>query len=63
MILAVQGGATAEGEALFIGRHEHEGSFVIGKVQPSHGSLYVGFGGREVPFRDFEVLCIKHLPL
>ena len=59
----MQGGASSDGEPLFIGRHEHEGSFVIGKVQPSHGSLYVAFGGQEIPFSSFEVLCVKHLPL
>lgn len=60
---AIQGGATADGEPLFIGRHEHEGSYVVGKIQPSHEVLYVAFGGQEVPYRDYEILCLKHLPL
>ena len=60
---AVQAGVTTDGEPLFIGRHEHEGSYVLGKIQPSHEVLYVPFGGEEVPYRDFEILCLKHMPL
>ena len=60
---AVQAGVTTSGEPLFIGRHEHEGSYVIGKIQPSHEVLYVSFSGEEVPYRDFEILLVKHLPL
>ena len=54
---------TQEGEKLFIGRHEHDGSFVVGKVQPSHGCLYISFGGDEIPYQDYEVLCIKDMSL
>lgn len=60
---AVQGGVTLDGEPLYIGRHEHQGSWVVGKVQPSHGVLYVPFGGEEVPFASYEILCIKCVPL
>jgi len=60
---SVQGGISAEGEPLYIGRHEHGGSWVIGKVQPSHGVLYVPFGGEEVAFAEFEILCVKCVPL
>ena len=60
---AVQGGVTDGGEPLFIGRHEHEGSWVIGKVHPSHGVVYVGFDGRENAYSDYEILVAKTLPL
>ena len=60
---AVQGGVTRDGEPLYIGRHEHQGSWVVGKVQPSHGVLYIPFGGEEVPFASYEILCIKCVPL
>ena len=60
---ALQGGVTSEGEPLFIGRHEHEGSWVVGKVQPSHGVLYIAFGGEEIPYNDFEILCVKSVSL
>jgi len=60
---AVQGGVTADGEPLFIGRHEHEGSWVIGKVHPSHGSLYIPFGGEEHAYSEYEILCVRRLHL
>lgn len=60
---AVQGGVTGSGEPLYIGRHEHGGSWVVGKVQPSHGVLYIAFGGDEIPFNDYEILCIKSVNL
>lgn len=60
---AVQGGMTANGEKLFIGRRQHEGAFVIGKIHPSHGSCYISFGGQEIGFRDYEVLCVRTIGL
>lgn len=53
---AVPGGQTEEGETLFVGRVNHEGTVTIGKVQPSHKCLYIPFAGQEVPFPDFEIL-------
>ncbi|KAJ6633339.1 hypothetical protein Bhyg_16582, partial [Pseudolycoriella hygida] len=41
------GGVGDDGERLFIGRVEHEGSMCIGKVHPSHNSCYIAFGGQE----------------
>ncbi|XP_023289487.1 uncharacterized protein LOC111674238 [Orussus abietinus] len=53
---AIPGGQTEESEPLFIGRVNHEGTITIGKVQPSHGVLYIPFGGAEVAFPDYEIL-------
>lgn len=50
------GGRTSSGEVLYIGRAEHNRSQTIGKVHPSHGCLYIPYGGKEIPFKDYEVL-------
>lgn len=60
---AVQGGKTMEGENLYIGRTFHNGSHCIGKIHPSHGRLYIPFGGEEHGFSTYEVLCIKTVHL
>lgn len=49
---AVTGGVTSEGEPLYIGRVHHEGSLTVGKVQISHGALYIPFAGNEVAIHD-----------
>lgn len=53
---AVPGGKTASGETLYIGRVRYEGSIVLGKIHPSHGAVYVPYGGLEVKFTDYEQL-------
>ncbi|XP_043478942.1 natterin-3-like [Leptopilina heterotoma] len=55
---AVVGGQTSEGEPLYIGRVIHKGSQTIGKVQGSHGVLYIPFDGEELSFNDYEVLVL-----
>jgi len=55
----VVGGRTANGEPLYIGRAHVQGSLTPGKVHPSHGSLYVPFGGVEMTFKSYEVL-VEH---
>ncbi|KAJ6225050.1 hypothetical protein RDWZM_003595 [Blomia tropicalis] len=57
---AVMGGNTSDGENLFIGRAFYEGSWVVGKVHPSHRVLYVPFGGKEVSISDYEILCVRY---
>ena len=57
---AVHGGRISTGEPLFIGRAYYEGSWVIGKVHPTHQVLYVPFGGKEVAISDYEVLCSQY---
>lgn len=56
---AVQGGSTADGEPLYIGRVSHEGAMCSGKVHPSHGVLYVSYAGGEHPHNSYEVLVVK----
>lgn len=53
---AVVGGSTSSGERLYIGRAHYNGSLTPGKIQPSHNTLYIAFGGNEVAIRDYEVL-------
>lgn len=53
---AFQGGESEGGEPLFIGRVNHDGAVTVGKVQPSHGVLYIPYGGAELSFPDYEIL-------
>ena len=53
---AYPGGTTRAGEVLYIGRVDHNMSQTVGKVHPSHGCLYIPYGGKEMPFKDYEVL-------
>lgn len=53
---AIPGGETEDGEPLFIGRVNHEGTVTIGKVQASHNTCYIPYGGSEVAFTDYEIL-------
>lgn len=52
---AVPAGESDSGEPLFIGRANHNGCIVIGKVQPSHGCCYIPYGGEELSFSNYEV--------
>ncbi|OWR54240.1 C3 and PZP alpha-2-macroglobulin domain-containing protein 8 [Danaus plexippus plexippus] len=53
---ALPGGQSEDGETLYVGRVNHEGSITTGKVQQSHGVCYISFGGQELGFPDYEVL-------
>lgn len=53
---AIQGGVTEDGEALYIGRATHEGAVTVGKVHPSHASLYISYGGAEIGYPDYQIL-------
>ncbi|EDW47654.1 uncharacterized protein LOC6608927 isoform X1 [Drosophila sechellia] len=53
---AVRSGTTRTGEPLYVGRGHHAGSLTVGKVHPSHGCLYIPFGGQEVRINTYEVL-------
>ena len=33
-----------------------KGGIHPGKLNPSHSSLYVSYGGREVPLKEYEIL-------
>lgn len=56
---AVEMGCTADGEKLYMGRAIHGGSQTPGKIQCSHGCLYIPFAGAEVCMTDYEVLVHK----
>lgn len=54
---AVKGGHTINGETLYIGRAHWQGSLTVGKIHPSHQTLYIPYGGQEVPIKaNYEVL-------
>ncbi|XP_046391920.1 uncharacterized protein LOC124160192 isoform X2 [Ischnura elegans] len=53
---AVHGGRTSNGEVLFIGRVNHQGNQTVGKVHPSHRVCYIAYGGREIPYQNYEIL-------
>ncbi|XP_014102217.2 uncharacterized protein [Bactrocera oleae] len=53
---AVICGRTSDGEPLYIGRGHYGGSFTPGKIHPSHGCLYIPFGGQEITLNNYEVL-------
>ncbi|XP_012263528.1 natterin-3-like isoform X2 [Athalia rosae] len=55
---AVVAGQTSDGEPLYVGRVLHSGSQSIGKVQASHGCLYIPYDGEELSFKDYEVLVL-----
>ena len=54
---ALPAGESEDGETIFIGRAEHDGTITIGKVQASHGVCYIPYGGQELAFQEFEVFC------
>ncbi|GAB0096665.1 natterin-4 [Sergentomyia squamirostris] len=56
---AVEIGQTADGEKLFMGRCLYNGTQTPGKIQSSHGCLYIPFDGEEVSVTEYEVLVIK----
>lgn len=48
-----------EMETLYVGRAEFQGSLTPGKIQLSHGRLYIPYGGREQYFEsNFEYLML-----
>lgn len=53
---AVPAGQSEDGEPLYVGRVLHEGALTVGKVQASHGVLYIPYGGQEQSFQDYEIL-------
>lgn len=60
---AVLCGHQEHNEQTYIGRHMHERALVIGKVQPSFHCLYVPYGGREVQYKDYEILVSNETPV
>jgi len=56
---AIPGGYTEDRETLFIGRTSHCGTLTVGKIHPSHGTLYIPYGGLEIGFPIYEILVKK----
>ena len=57
---AIQGGYTSTGEVLYIGRKVHKGVLIPGKVHPSHGGLFVAYGGEEHAYQfGYEILVAR----
>ncbi|XP_045494361.1 uncharacterized protein LOC123693349 [Colias croceus] len=54
---AIPAGNTHVGEPLYLGRVKHRGSMTPGKVHPSHKCCYISFGGSEVAYKRYEILC------
>lgn len=54
---AVPAGENSDGEPLFVGRANHEGTLTPGKVQESHGVCYIPYGGEELAFQEYEIFC------
>jgi Protein of unknown function (DUF3421) len=44
-----------QGETLFIGRDLHQGSMIVGKIQPIHGVYYIAYENKELNFHKNEV--------
>ncbi|XP_043284383.1 natterin-3-like [Venturia canescens] len=56
---AVEAGRTSSGELLYVGRCFRNGVPAVGKIQPSHGCLYIPYNGEEISYREYEVL-VQH---
>lgn len=57
---AVVGGYDVSGENIYIGRVQHEGDIIPGKIVPSHNVCYVPFGGLEHGHHYYQALIAPH---
>lgn len=62
LLLASSAGMSEEGEPLFIGRVEHKGEIIYGKVQRSHGVCYIAHEGKELAFKIYD-LFVANVPM
>lgn len=53
---AIPGGYTKTGEILYIGRANHAGSLIVGRIHPSHCCLYLCDSWKEHSYKEYEVL-------
>lgn len=54
---AVPSGRNSKNRELFIGRATHERSLTIGRLDPSHGCLYIPYNGEEhIYYKNIEIL-------
>lgn len=54
---AIAAGNTENGDTLYIARVKHLNSITPGKVHPNHNCCYISFGGKEISYATYEVLC------
>ncbi|OWR48839.1 uncharacterized protein LOC116768990 [Danaus plexippus] len=52
-------GNTQDAEPLYLARVRHKGSLTPGKVQPSNSCCSISYGGVEISFAQYEVLCYE----
>lgn len=55
---ALKGGFSETGEILYVGRAEHEGRMIPGKVAPSHQVCYVPYDGNEIAYSKYEIYVV-----
>ena len=55
---AVEGGRDVDGP-LYVGRAQHEGALIPGKVNPQHAVCYIPWGGVEHGKSEYEVKYIN----
>lgn len=56
---AVEIGHTVNGEKLYTARCMYQGSQTPGRLQCSHGCLYIAFQGAEISVAEYEVLVLR----
>ncbi|XP_013098969.2 uncharacterized protein LOC106081509 [Stomoxys calcitrans] len=56
---AVKAGKTNNGEWLYVGRAEYEGTRMVGKIQPSEKSIYIPYKQLEIKLKNYEALYYK----
>lgn len=56
---AVVGGRNMYNKDIYIGRVEHCGTLVAGRIDPSENVLHIAWNGAVIPFAQFEVLVSK----
>lgn len=58
---AVEGGTCIEGYPIYIARgtHEESGDVIPGKVVPRCDLFFIAYGGVELHYSEYEVLCVK----
>lgn len=54
---AVQGGCEEDGRPLYVARQYHEGGLHIGKAAPHIEGCFIVYGGKEIFYKEYYVLC------
>ena len=55
---AIEAGRDPDGQRSFVGRANHAGGIEPGKISPSHGCLLISYGGKEIAYKEYEVLML-----